>query len=108
LARVLAKLDKPYDLVCRDHILHFTPGAVERLLSRAGLTSWSFEYLGVTDNCFLSRRFARALVPLKRVWNYTGTHAALVGLPPLCAELQVVGIKQAPVSGQSQELRTGR
>ncbi|HEX2180346.1 MAG TPA: class I SAM-dependent methyltransferase [Actinomycetota bacterium] len=107
LARLLARLDKPYDLVCRDHILHFTPGAVERLLSQAGLSSWSFEYLGVTDNCFFSRRFARVLVPLKRVWNYTGSLVARIGLPPVCAELQVVAVKQPSGPGRSPELPAG-
>lgn len=103
LARLLAKMDKPYDLVCRDHILHFTPAAVDRLLTRAGLQSWVFDYLGVTDNCFLSRRFARVLVPLKRIWNYIGSHTTLVGLPPLCAELQIIAVKDPSVSRQSEE-----
>lgn len=93
LARLLARLDKPYDLVCRDHILHFTPKAADRLLREAGLASWSYEYLGVTENCFFSARFARILVPLKRVWNFAGARTPLIGLPPLCAELQIVGVK---------------
>lgn len=102
LARVLAKLDKPYDLVCRDHILHFTPSAIDRLLRESGLLNWTYEYLGVTENCFLSRRFAKFLVPLKRVWNYAGTRTTLIGLPPLCAELQIVGVKAPFPSGQSE------
>lgn len=93
LARLLARLDRPYDLVCRDHILHFTPAAADRLLGRAGLDRWGYEYLGVTDNCFLSRRFARVLVPAKRVWNYAGARTTKLGLPPLCAELQIVAVK---------------
>lgn len=95
LARLLARLDKPYDLVCRDHILHFTPRAAGKLLKRAGLESWTFEYLGVTENCFFSPRFGKVLVPLKRVWNTVGTRISSLGLPPLCAELQIVAVKPA-------------
>ena len=93
LARTMALLGKPYDLVSRDHVFHFTPSAIDRLLGDAGLESWTFEYLGVTDNCILSSRFARVFVPLKRVWNYAGTRTPLVGLPPVCGELQIVGVK---------------
>ena len=106
LARLLAQLDKPYDLVCRDHILHFTPGAAGKLLKRAGLESWSFEYLGVTENCFFSPRFGKVLVPLKRVWNTVGTRISSLGLPPLCAELQIVAVKPAD-SGRSELLPAG-
>lgn len=103
LARVLAKLDKPYDLVCRDHILHFTPSAMDLLLRKVGISSWSFEYLGVSNNCFLSPRFCRVLVPFKRAWNYTATRATLAGLPPLCGELQLVGFKPGAGSpGQAE------
>ena len=102
LARVLAKLGKPYDLISRDHILHFTPSAIGRLLRESGLLNWTYEYLGVTENCFLSRRFAKVLVPLKRVWNYAGTRTTFIGLPPLCAELQIVGVKAPLPSGQSE------
>jgi len=94
LARALAKLDKPYDLVCRDHVLHFTPEALGQLLQKAGLEQWSFDYIGVTDNCFLLDKFTRVLVPLKRVWNYTGSLATRVGLPPLSSELQVLATKR--------------
>jgi 2-polyprenyl-3-methyl-5-hydroxy-6-metoxy-1,4-benzoquinol methylase len=102
LARLLARFDKPYDLVSRDHILHFTPSAIDRLLRASGLASWTYEYLGVTENCFLSRRFAKVLVPLKRVWNYIGSRTSLVGLPPLCAELQIVGVKSSASSRRSE------
>ncbi len=105
LARLLARLDKPYDLVCRDHILHFTPRSVDKLLAEAGLATWSYEYLGVTENCFFSRRFARILVPLKRVWNFAGARTPLVGLPPLCAELQIVGLKAS--DGHAGDLPAG-
>jgi 2-polyprenyl-3-methyl-5-hydroxy-6-metoxy-1,4-benzoquinol methylase len=107
LARVLARFDKPYDLVSRDHILHFTPSAIDRLLRDSGLLNWTYEYLGVTENCLLSPRFATVLVPLKRVWNYIGSRTPLIGLPPLCAELQIVGVKNPAISGQSEGPPTG-
>lgn len=105
LARLLARIGRPYDLVCRDHILHFTPPAIDRLLSKVGINAWSFEYLGVSNNCFFSPRFGRVLVPFKRVWNYTATRATVAGLPPLCGELQIVGFKpRAGPCGQSEGL----
>lgn len=103
LARILARLDKPHDLVCRDHILHFTPGAAAKLLKLAGLERSSFEYLGVTENCFFSPRFGKILIPLKPVWNSMGTRMSSLGLPPLCAELQIVAFKPA-IAGRSEVL----
>jgi 2-polyprenyl-3-methyl-5-hydroxy-6-metoxy-1,4-benzoquinol methylase len=93
LARVLAKLGRHYDLASRDHVLHFTPLAIETLLGQAGLNRWTFEYLGVTDYCVLSPRHARVLVPLKRIWNRLGAYPSRIGLSSISAELQVVASK---------------
>ena len=94
-ARILAKVGRPLDFVEHDHLLHFTPAALDMLLSRAGLGSWSYRYLGVTEDCLVERRLAGAIVPLKRAWNWGALRTGLVGLPPLCAELQVIGSKPA-------------
>ena len=93
LARAMSLLGKPYDLVSRDHVFHFTPKAIGRLLREVGLQTWTFEYLGVTNYCILSSRFAKVFVPLKRIWNYAGTRTPLLGLPPVCGELQIVAVK---------------
>ena len=41
----------------------------------------------------LERRLSALLVPAKRVWNRAAVHTTALGLPPLCAELQVLGVK---------------
>ena len=92
-ARALARLGRPLDFVAHDHWLHFTPAALDRLLGRAGLDRWSYEYLGVTEDCVLERRLSALLVPAKRVWNRAAVRTTALGLPPLCAELQVLGSK---------------
>ena len=101
LARLLARVNKHYDLVSRDHVLHFTPTALDRLLEKGGLESCRYEFLGVTEYCCVSPRFAPLLVPLKRLWNYAGSRAARLGLPAVGSELQVVGAKPAqPAAGE--------
>lgn len=95
LARLLARLNRHYDLVCRDHVLHFTPGAARKLLRRSGMTSIEFRYFGVTDNCFLVPGLGRMLVPVKRLWNLAGSAIARFGIPPLCSELQIIAVKGA-------------
>jgi 2-polyprenyl-3-methyl-5-hydroxy-6-metoxy-1,4-benzoquinol methylase len=100
LARLVARFGIDYDLASWDHILHFTPRAIDALLRRAGLSRRTFEYLGVTEYCILSPSHAGVLVPLKRLWNFLGVHSAKIGLPPLSAELQVVAVKPSlPPSG---------
>lgn len=94
-ARVLARMGRPLDFVAHDHFLHFTPAALDRLLNKAGLESWRYEYLGVTADCVLERRLSWLLVPAKRVWNRWALRTTALGLPPLCAELQVIGTKPA-------------
>jgi 2-polyprenyl-3-methyl-5-hydroxy-6-metoxy-1,4-benzoquinol methylase len=92
-ARALARLGHPYDLISRDHVLHFTPSALRKLLAAAGVESPRFVYVGSSDYCFISPRFATVLIPAKKVWNRIGAHAGVAGLPPLSSELQVIGRK---------------
>lgn len=89
-ARLLARVGRPIDFVAHDHFLHFTPAALDGLLARAGFDSWSYDYLGVTDECVVERGLAWLLVPVKRMWNRLGTGSQRLGLPPLSAELQVI------------------
>lgn len=92
-ARALSALKRPLDFVAHDHWLHFTPSALDRLLRRAGLQRWAYTYLGVTEDCVLERRLSAVLVPAKRIWNRVAVNSYRVGLPPLSAELQVLGVK---------------
>jgi 2-polyprenyl-3-methyl-5-hydroxy-6-metoxy-1,4-benzoquinol methylase len=96
-ARVLARLGRPLDFVAHDHFLHFTPAALDHVLRKAGLGTWGYEYLGVTADCVLERRLSWLLVPAKRAWNRWALHTTALGLPPLCAELQVIGTKPGAV-----------
>lgn len=92
-ARALNRAGRPLDFVAHDHWLHFTPAALDRLLNRAGLEDRSYTYLGVTEDCVLERRLSALLVPAKRIFNRVAVRTTLVGLPPLCAELQVLATR---------------
>lgn len=98
-ARVLARAGRPIDFVAHDHLLHFTPAALDGLLTSAGCASWSYEYLGVTEECLVQRSLGRLIVPFKKAWNLLGVSAKAVGLPPLSSELQVLAVKPAEVAG---------
>ena len=92
-ARLLNRLGRPLDLRQADHLLNFTPKAIQLVTERAGLRNASFHYFGVTEECLAHRGLGRALVPLKRVWNRVGASAVRVGLPPLGGDLQVIVAK---------------
>ena len=92
-ARLLARLGRPLDFAQQDHLLNFTPRALELLAGRAGLAGFSFEYFGVTEECLLDRRLGRVLVPLKKAWNLVGVRTTALGLPPLGAELHFVATR---------------
>jgi len=89
-ARVLAAAGRPLDFAAHDHRLHFTAASLRLLLGRAGLRVEQFAYVGVTEDCLFDRRLAGALVPAKRVWNWTSVQLARGGLPLLSSELQVL------------------
>lgn len=87
------RLGRPLDFVAEDHVLHFTPKALDLLLEGAGLSPLTYTYAGVTEDCLFDRRMATLLVPVKRVWNFVGVAVSHAGMPPLSSELQVVGVK---------------
>ncbi|MEW6155637.1 MAG: class I SAM-dependent methyltransferase [Actinomycetota bacterium] len=92
-AAVAARLGRPVDLVASDHLLNFTPAAVDRALADVGARRSAFCYWGITEDCLLERRLARWLVPAKRAWNRTAWSAHRAGLPLLCSELQVEAVR---------------
>ncbi|HEX2052397.1 MAG TPA: class I SAM-dependent methyltransferase [Actinomycetota bacterium] len=92
-ARILARAGRPLDFSSQDHLLNFTPRALELLASRAGLSGFSFHYFGVTEECLLDRRRGRVLVPLKKAWNWFGARTTALGLPPLGAELHFLATR---------------
>lgn len=87
----LARAGRPVDFLTHDHLLHFTPDAMGRLLEGAGISRWWFTYVGVTEDCVADRRLGRWLVPAKRAWNRGALVASRCGLPLVGSELQVVG-----------------
>lgn len=98
-ARLLARVGRPIDFVAHDHLLHFSPAALDGLLTKAGCQSWSYEYLGVTEECLVQRSLGRMFVPLKKAWNVVGVRAKHFDLPLLSSELQVLASKQPESPG---------
>ncbi len=94
-ARVAARLGRPLDFVASDHVLHFTPASIDRVLADAGAGRRTFAYWGITTDCLLERRLARVLVPCKRLWNWAAWGASRVGVPPLYSELHVQAVAGA-------------
>ncbi|MGH9042812.1 MAG: class I SAM-dependent methyltransferase [Acidimicrobiia bacterium] len=92
-ASVTARLGRPLDFVASDHLLHFTPAAMDRLLTGAGATRRSFSYWGITEDCLLERRLATLLVPAKRAWNWGAWQVSRAGTPLLTSELQVEAVR---------------
>lgn len=93
-ARLLARVGHPLDFRQADHLLNFTPAALERVARAAGLDDLSYHYFGVTEECVVQRSLGRVLVPLKRAWNFVGLRTTSLGLPPLGAELQLIGHRE--------------
>lgn len=92
-AALTKRLGRPLDFVASDHMLHFTPASIDRLLADAGTTRRKFSYWGITADCLLERRLARVLVPGKRLWNWGAWNLSRLGAPALYSELHVVGIR---------------
>jgi 2-polyprenyl-3-methyl-5-hydroxy-6-metoxy-1,4-benzoquinol methylase len=89
-AAALGALGRPLDFESHDHLLHFTPSAIRRLLADVGLRAHRFTYVGITEDCVASRRLAPLLVPAKRVWNRAAVIASRAGAPLVSSELQVL------------------
>jgi SAM-dependent methyltransferase len=92
-AALASRLGRPLDFVASDHVLHFTPRSIDRLLADAGATRRTFAYWGVTADCLLERRLARVLVPCKRLWNRGAWALSKLGGPALYSELHVEGVR---------------
>lgn len=92
-AKLTARLGRPVDFNASDHVLHFTPASLEKVLADCGAARRRFSYWGVTNDCLLERRLARVLVPCKRLWNWTAWNATRVGIRPLYSELQVEAVR---------------
>lgn len=91
-AQVAARLGRPVDFAASDHLLQFTPAALEKVLSSAGVTRLSFAYWGTTEDCLFERRLARLLVPAKRLWNRGAWELSRLGAPLWGSELQVEAV----------------
>lgn len=91
-AGVAARLGRPVDFAASDHLLQFTPEALERVLASAGVTSLRFVHWGSTEDCLFERRLARMLVPAKRLWNRGAWELTRLGVPPWSSELQVEAV----------------
>jgi SAM-dependent methyltransferase len=85
---------RPFDFGAPDHIGHFTPAALYRLVAAAGLNDPRLHFRGVTEAClFTGYSRSRALVRAKSAWNRAAMAAARRGLPNLMSELQVTARK---------------
>ncbi len=92
-ARLLARIGRPLDFRTQDHLLSFTPKSLELIASKAGLSEFSFNYFGVTEECLMNRSLG-FLVPLKKAWNMVGVRTTLLGLPPMGAELHLIATRR--------------
>lgn len=95
-ARLLNKMGRPLDFRREDHLLNFTPKALERVAGQAGFEHPSFHYFGVTEECVMNRSLGSALVPLKRTWNYVGARTVHLRMSPLGGELQFIAERATP------------
>ena len=78
------------DFAAHDHVGHFTPAAVRRLLELEGFVDVRFHFRGITETCVVaSTSPSRTLVAAKRAWNRAAFRLASRGLPNLVSELQV-------------------
>ena len=91
-ARIAARLGRPVDFAASDHLLQFTPAALEKVMAAAGATSLEFVHWGSTEDCLFERRLARLLVPAKRLWNRGAWGLTRLGAPPWGSELQVEAV----------------
>lgn len=87
-AALSGRLGRPLDFVAQDHISHYTPRAIEILLTTAGFRPTQV-YWGVSDVCLLEERLGAVLVPAKRVWNRAALGLNRLGLPRWSSELHV-------------------
>ncbi len=91
-AALAARLGRSIDFAAHDHLFHFTPAALTRVLADAGTEPRSFAYWGVTTECVLVKRLSRVLVPVKRLWNWSAWQLSRAGLPLYSSELQVEAV----------------
>ncbi|MGH9155493.1 MAG: class I SAM-dependent methyltransferase, partial [Acidimicrobiales bacterium] len=96
-AAALARLARPIDFAGHDHLLHFTPESVRRVMAAAGLRISRFTFAGITEDCLANRRLATWLVPAKRAWNHAAHAGSRLGLPLLMSDLQVIGGRADPL-----------
>jgi hypothetical protein len=78
------------DFAAHDHVGHFTPAALQRLLEVEGLANVQFHFRGITETCVLADSSrARGAIMAKRAWNHAAFAARrMKGLPTLVSELQ--------------------
>lgn len=83
------RLGRPIDFLRDDHVGHFTPRAIDRLLRDEGFDDVRFRFRGITEACIVAASNGRPLVEAKRLWNQLAFRLARSGLPNLMSELQV-------------------
>ena len=83
------RLGRPIDFARDDHVGHFTPRALDRLLRDEGFEQVRFHFRGITEACIVAASNGRPLVEAKRLWNQLAFRLARSGLPNLMSELQV-------------------
>ncbi len=91
-AAVRKRLGRRLDFEREDHVGHFSPRAVRRLLANGGFIDVEFHFCGITETCVAARSQSRMLVEGKRLWNRLAT--LLLKLDAnVMSELQVTGVK---------------
>ena len=78
-----------------DHVGHFTPHALRRLLARDGFTDVKFHFRGITETCLAAESHSRVLVEGKRLWNRLATSLLRLDVNVM-SELQVTGLRSLP------------
>jgi SAM-dependent methyltransferase len=68
-ASVRKSLRRELDFGRDDHVGHFTPEALERILSKGEFADTKFHFRGITETCVAAGSHSRPLVGGKRWWN---------------------------------------
>lgn len=91
-AAVRKRLGRRLDFEREDHVGHFSPRSMRRLLALGGFIDVEFHFCGITETCVAAKSQSRMLVEGKRLWNRLATPLLRFDANVM-SELQVTGVK---------------
>ncbi|MDQ4143829.1 MAG: class I SAM-dependent methyltransferase [Actinomycetota bacterium] len=90
-ATLRSALHRPIDFAVDDHVSHFTPQALLKLLGTHGFNDLSLHLCGITEVCSLTLSENKALVSAKWTFNRLAFGLTRLGVRNYVSELQVSG-----------------